>query len=182
MLVAGLGLLGSSAYDLHRHQQADSQVTQQWFQLMHQVASQRNQPQPSSPSPSTYMLYARVSFPAVSLAGVAVAGDANTLHYHDFVFWDKSVPPGGSGNSVWFFHREFGFVNINQLAAGDKIVVQTKNGKTYTYKVTQMVVVQPTTTWPLDPTKVGVITLVTCTPLWVDSERLIIRGTLVPNA
>jgi len=78
----------------------------------------------------------------------------------------------GHSNSAFgeFFHR------LDEVEVGDVIIVEC-DGESYTYVVSERLVVEPEDTWVLDPTPDARITLVTCTGTRLAS-RLIIRGTL----
>ena len=94
--------------------------------------------------------------------------------------------PGQAGNAAIAGHRTtYGapFYNLNELAAGDQIVIQTLSGQcasTCRYQVTQP-------PYPVLPSNVSVIapatgydlTLTTCNPRFSASQRLIVKATLL---
>lgn len=97
---------------------------------------------------------------------------------------DNSVYPGQDGNSVILGHRmkAYGslFNRLNEVAVGNSIVITTVDGTEYTYIVDNVI---PN----LDPAELGnyiqsdsgtgkQITLVTCTPVGVGSQRIIVIG------
>lgn len=94
--------------------------------------------------------------------------------------------PGQPGNSVISGHRTtYGapFHNLDQLAAGDVIEVETAIG-THTYAVREVFVVKPTDIWVTDPLPGAWLTLTTCHPKFSARERLIVQAALIegPNA
>lgn len=89
--------------------------------------------------------------------------------------------PGETGNCCIAGHRNYTwgkfFNRLNEVAKGDKILID-RDGKTYTYTVTETLVVDPEDTWVLNQTQNAEITLVTCTPIRVATHRLIVKGIL----
>lgn len=91
---------------------------------------------------------------------------------------------GEFGNTTIAGHRSYTFGEffnrVDELKWDDKIYIDTAEG-TYEYKVTGSIVVEPSEWWVLDDynEEVGTLTLVTCTPKFVGSHRLIIRSELI---
>lgn len=85
-----------------------------------------------------------------------------------------------SGNFSVVGHRNsaFGefFNRLDEVEVGDVIIVKCA-GESYTYVVSERLVVEPEDTWVLDPTPEASITLVTCTGKRF-ATRLIVRGVL----
>ena len=105
-------------------------------------------------------------------------------HYKD------SAMPGQVGNFAVAGHRKTHgepFRNLDQMQAGDYIVVETAD-TWYTYREdrapfivdpTDLAVVSPVPDQPgVKPTQ-AMITLTTCNPWWASTERMIVTGTLV---
>lgn len=93
--------------------------------------------------------------------------------------------PGQPGNSVLSGHRTtYGapFFDLDQLAAGDEILVETALG-VHTYVVRSSFIVAPTAVEVTDPKRGAWLTLTTCNPKFSARERLIISAELVdgPN-
>lgn len=88
--------------------------------------------------------------------------------------------PGGAGNGAYSGHDDIKgevFKRIGQLKPGEAIELQTKSA-VYTYIVTNQVTVDPSNISVLDPTRQPTVTLISCTPYWVDTLRVVIQGTL----
>lgn len=89
--------------------------------------------------------------------------------------------PGMQGNCAIEGHRNyvFGrfFNRLDEVAVGDVITIETLDN-TYEYKVYEVLVVEPTEVSVLEDTEAYDLTLVTCTPLFIGSHRLIIKATL----
>jgi len=118
--------------------------------------------------------------PKIGLTVAVAEGVENrTLRYAVGHFEGTALPGeignfsvAGHSNSAFgeFFHR------LDEVEVGDVIIVEC-DGESYTYVVSERLVVEPEDTWVLDPTPDARITLVTCTGTRLAS-RLIIRGTL----
>lgn len=93
--------------------------------------------------------------------------------------------PGQPGNAVVSGHRTtYGapFSDLDQLAPGDEILVETALG-THAYVVRESFIVLPTAVEVTDPKRGAWLTLTTCNPKFSARERLIISAELVdgPN-
>lgn len=97
--------------------------------------------------------------------------------------------PGHEGNTAIAGHRTtYGapFGDLDQLAVGDEISVQTPSQGSFTYKVTEQKVVDPSEVSVLDPTPdparpghdLATLTLTTCNPKYSAAQRLIIKAQL----
>ncbi len=92
-----------------------------------------------------------------------------------------SANPGEPRNMVLTAHNDiYGeiFRDIQYLEPGDEIRVQANNGQWYTYVVDNKVIVDPTDVWVLDPGNEPLVTLITCHPYRVDTQRMIVFGKL----
>ncbi len=77
----------------------------------------------------------------------------------------------------WFFNR------LDELVPNDEVIIRDTGGTVYTYKVFDKLIVEPTDLSVLNGSKTdSVLTLITCTPLYVASHRLIIHAVLVEKA
>ncbi len=89
--------------------------------------------------------------------------------------------PGERGNMVLSAHNDiFGelFRDLDQLAPGDEIYVYTAS-REYLYRVTGIMVVEPTEVSVMAPTARPTITLISCYPYLVDTQRIVVTGELV---
>lgn len=119
--------------------------------------------------------------PKINLrVAVAEGTDSQTLKYAVGHFTGTALP-GEKGNFCVAGHRSYTyseyFNRLDELKAGDEIIVRTKKGE-FSYVVNEIKVVEPTEISVLDQTKDATITLVTCTPIRVATHRLIIKGKL----
>lgn len=90
---------------------------------------------------------------------------------------------GQAGNYVLLGHRNYVyghfFRNIDKLQEGDYVIIK-KDAEIYTYVVTESFVVAPEDIWVLKETEEAAITLITCTPIGTYTDRLIVKGVLLP--
>ena len=97
-----------------------------------------------------------------------------------------TAKPGEKGNFAVAGHRTgWGepFADLDALEPGDLVKVEDRSGRAFTYEVRKSALVDPTDTWVLDPDPLGTgertITLTTCDPPGINTQRLIVWGALV---
>lgn len=132
-----------------------------------------------SGSPADYALLTFSAPAAQHYGGVATDGTWDALHNRSMVHYSGTPGPGEQGNSIIAFHREPDYEHIDQLNVGDTITVQDRACHAYTYKVTGRWTLDPSNVSQLAPTTGHDLTLVTCTPFWIDSQRIVWRASLV---
>lgn len=87
--------------------------------------------------------------------------------------------PLGSGNSVLYGHDDIEgsvFARLKDLQSGDEVDVQTATGSPVVYHVTGRTIVPPTAVQILQPTNDVRLTLFTCWPNWVDTQRVVVTA------
>lgn len=132
-------------------------------------------------SPTDYALVTFGSPASEHYAGVATDGTWDSLHDRSMVHYTGTPAPGQAGNAIIAFHREPNFEHIDQLGVGGTITVEDRTCHSYTYVVTQRWVLDPSRVTQLVPTTGHDLTLITCTPFWVDSQRIVWRASLVTS-
>jgi LPXTG-site transpeptidase (sortase) family protein len=88
--------------------------------------------------------------------------------------------PGQLGNGAYAAHDDIMgeiFKRNGELVPGDVIFLYTRH-MAYRYVVTGQETVDPSNVSVLAPTPRSTITLVSCTPYWVDANRLIVKAIL----
>jgi len=135
---------------------------------------------PSCGSGSPASEYALIDFPSLTgIEGVAGNGTWSMLLERSVVHYASTPAPGQPGNGIYALHREPNFEPLGTLGAGDTIILTNRNCQQFTYAITNIWTEYPSQVTQLQPISSGAfITLVTCTPLWVDSQRLVIRAQL----
>jgi sortase A len=164
--------------------------------------SQRKAPVPSSTTPPTQALpqpedspkdpnadvpitqIGEIEIPKIGLVHPVFEGVWLTVINHGPGHWPGSAEPGGYGNTVFAGHRvthTHPFRRINELVAGDDIIVRTDKG-VFTYKVTSSEVVMPKTGISIVDQHPGhVITLFACHPPGSAQYRYVVHGDLVSS-
>ncbi|MCH7479791.1 MAG: sortase [Chloroflexi bacterium] len=131
-----------------------------------------------TPSPEQAV---RIQIPAIGVDHPIVQGDG----------WEQlkkgvgqhlgTANPGQIGNLVLSAHNDiFGeiFRFLDQLSPGDEIVIFT-NIRSYTYVISNTQIVEPTFVQVMDPTSYSAVTLISCYPYLIDTERIVIQANLV---
>lgn len=93
------------------------------------------------------------------------------------------IDPGNIGNYSLAGHRSYTygrmFNRLNEIEKGDIIEI-IHNSKKFVYKVMDTFIVNPQDTWVLNNEEdKKLITLVTCHPIRIANQRLIVKGELV---
>ncbi len=69
------------------------------------------------------------------------------------------------------------FYNLDELVAGDKVVLRDREGRRYEYRVSEVFVAEPTDVWVMGQVRGrDMLTLQTCTPIPTFEHRLIVRA------
>jgi sortase A len=95
-----------------------------------------------------------------------------------------TADPGQKGNLVLSAHNDvFGqlFKDLDQLKEGDRVIVYT-NQHQYVYTITGWEVVSPTQVDVMDNTQASTLTLISCYPYLVDTQRIVVKAVLQNNS
>ena len=87
--------------------------------------------------------------------------------------------PIGSGNAVLYGHDDIEgsvFGRLKDLNAGDEVDVALAASPAVVYHVTNRTIVAPTAVQILQPTNDVRLTLFTCWPNWVDTQRVVVTA------
>lgn len=162
----------------------------------------QTQPTPAPPPPLAVSEYRMVIADVGVYAPVSAYGMTEDLvplvprSGGEVAWYNFSSRPGTGGNAVFAGHVAWSdggvFYNLDQVAAGDQIRLEGQDGTTVVYKVSAVFQVNPKdpdSSKVLLPTDKDVITLITCSGKFketddpilggVYSHRLIVRGDLV---
>ena len=127
---------------------------------------------------------ARIRIPKIDVDKIVVEGVSlsdlkkGPGHYPD------SPLPGQQGNAAIAGHRTtYGapFGRIDELVAGDEIIVETVQGA-FTYRVSEQLIVAPTQVDVLDDKGDNRLTMTACHPKYSARERIIVVAHLAPEA
>jgi sortase A len=97
--------------------------------------------------------------------------------------WPGSAMPGLPGNSVFAGHRVTHtrvFLDIDLLVPGDQIIFHLATG-TFTYEVTEHLIVGPKDVWISNPTPDATVTIFACHPKRSAAKRYVVRGKLISS-
>jgi sortase A len=123
---------------------------------------------------------ARIQIPAIGVDAPVVQGDGWEQLKKGVGQHIGTPNPGENGNIVLSAHNDvFGeiFRDLDLLKEGDKVILYT-NQRTYTYIVRQSQIVEPTQVEVMAPTKEPVVTLISCYPYRIDTQRIVIAAHL----
>jgi LPXTG-site transpeptidase (sortase) family protein len=131
-----------------------------------------------------YLSIPKIGVKNVPIYDRGVDGSGNMLIAKGYAVTHYSLSsPIGSGNSVLYGHDDIEgsvFARLQELKVGDEVDVQTASGSSVTYHVTARTIVPATAVQILQPTNDVRLTLFTCWPTWVDTQRVVV--TAVPNS
>ena len=122
----------------------------------------------------------RITIPAIGVDAPVVEGDDWETLKSGAGHRVGSANPGERGNCVISAHNDiYGeiFRRLPDLTVGDEIVVQTPS-TSYTYVVEQTRIVDPTEVSVLDATSTPVLTLISCYPYRIDTQRIVVVASL----
>lgn len=121
-----------------------------------------------------------ITIPAIGVNAPIVQGDDWEALKRGVGQHLGSANPGERGNLVLSGHNDiYGevFRRLDQLKPGDEIVVFSAN-ETYVYRVTNTMVVAPTFVQVMNPTPGPTITLISCFPYLINTQRIVVQGEL----
>jgi len=123
----------------------------------------------------------RIVIPAIGVDARIVEGDgAEQLEYKKVGHHIGSANPGELGNLVLTGHNDIHgevFRHLKRLQVGDEIIIHTISQQ-YIYSVQDQQIVEPTDVHVMAPTRNPTITLISCYPYLVDTQRIVIIGIL----
>ena len=191
-IVTGVGLVVVPLLGVFQRGQADQSALNSWNSGGKDSIAGAPSLAAGTPVPTTVSCgsssasdFALVTFNAPAsehYAAVATDGTWDALHNRSMVHYTGTPSPGQQGNSIIAFHREPDFEHIDLLKVGDTVTIEDRSCKSYTYQVTGRWVLDPSRVTQLVPTTGHDLTLITCTPFWVDTQRIVWRASLVTSA
>lgn len=186
LIAVGLTLLSVPSVYVHFSNQRASQAADN---LRESITTDWSAPTIEPTPDDTALLF----IPKIDVWGVPIVNGVDESALATGVGrYPSAPPPGQPGNFALAGHRTANgepFARIDQLAAGDFVVVRTRQA-TYRYRLVEDVVVKPDKTWVIgDVTErlglapnSSVISLVTCSPKWSTEKRWVWWGVLVDDA
>lgn len=128
---------------------------------------------------SVYIQLGIIKIPKIGVSEYVLEGTRGELRY-GVGHIESTESIGEAGNCALAGHRNTHFRYLNKLSVGDKIILKAAEN-TYIYEVYESFTVLPEEIWVLDDVdnETYVLTLITCTPYAVSSDRLIVRARLL---
>lgn len=123
----------------------------------------------------------RLRIPALEVDSPVVQGDGWEQLKRGVAQHLGTGDPGQPGNVVLSGHNDiYGevFRHLDQLTAGDEIIVHTQ-AREFTYRVVYSRIVPPTEVGVMDQTREPIVTLISCYPYMVNSDRIVVVAELV---
>jgi len=193
LIGAGLAIFVPPLVGVLQRSHADTQALKKWkdpgaalstqlpkVKTIQQPGSSPVATAPSCGSGSPTSEFALVDFPSLSgIEGVAGNGNWSLLLSRSAVHYSTTPDPGQPGNGIYALHREPNFEPLGTLQTGDTIVITSRACQQFTYVITDVWTEYPSQVTQLQPISHGTwITVITCTPLWIDTQRLVFRAEL----
>lgn len=122
----------------------------------------------------------RIGIPAINVDAPVVQGDDWEALKTGVGLNAESGLPGKPGNVILSGHNDiFGqvFRELDRLKAGDEIMILTEKNA-YTYLVTGTQIVQPSQVEVMRQTEDSTLTLISCYPYLVDTQRIVVSAAL----
>ena len=141
------------------------------------VQSLENIPVP----PASASQYIRIQIPSLNVDAPVVQGDAWEQLKKGVAQHLGTADPGADGNVVLSAHNDvYGelFRYLDRLQPGDQVILYTQQ-KQYIYVVDRTVIVKPTQVEVMAATADPTVTLISCYPYLVDSDRIVVFAKLL---
>ncbi|MBQ6519431.1 MAG: class D sortase [Anaerolineaceae bacterium] len=122
----------------------------------------------------------RIGIPAINVDAPVVQGDDWEALKTGVGLNAESGLPGKPGNVILSGHNDiFGqvFRELDRLKTGDEIMILTEKNA-YTYLVTGTQIVQPSQVEVMRQTEDSTLTLISCYPYLVDTQRIVVSASL----
>jgi LPXTG-site transpeptidase (sortase) family protein len=131
--------------------------------------------------PPTRLVIARLGI-ATPVVPLGIAGGQWQVPAYTAGYLSGGAWPGHAGNAVITGHDDRDgavFRRLSDLHRGDVVRVYA-GARPYRYAVSALRVVPATRTDLVHPTQGAILTLITCTPYLIDTQRLVVRARLLP--
>lgn len=122
----------------------------------------------------------RVQIPAINIDAPIVQGDGWEQLKKGVGQYAGSADPGTDGNVVLSAHNDvYGeiFRYLDKLAPGDQVIISTRQ-RQYVYIVDRTILVEPTAVEVMASTGSPTVTLISCYPYLVDTQRIVVFARL----
>lgn len=107
---------------------------------------------------------ARMAIPDIDEELMVLSGASGRTLAFGPGYLRSSAYPGRQGNTVILGHRDTHFSILNELVYGQTILLETADGVTADYQVTEKLVIDESQTDVLEESNTAMLTLITCYP------------------
>lgn len=122
----------------------------------------------------------RIRIPAIGVDSSVLQGDGWEQLKRGVAQHLGTADPGQDGNVVLSGHNDiYGevFRHLDQLQPGDEVILSTQTQE-FTYRVVHTRLVAPTEVSVMDPTREPIVTLISCYPYMINTERIVVVAEL----
>lgn len=195
LIACGLALTGSAVWTMHSQSSSASAPLVQMLPSTdgggallprkHQNPIRQAPADPVRQTPAAPNdVIATLTIPRLAITGAPIFdrgldSKGSMLIAHGYAVTHYANSAGiGSGNAVLYGHDDIEgsiFARLKDLQPGDEIDVALA-GRVQRYRVSTRVIVAPTAVQILDPTPDVRLTLFTCWPNWVDTQRVVVTA------
>lgn len=158
LVIAGVLSFGHGAYLLAKAELAQILLERAWARTIH--GEQDVKPW----SWADTWPVARIAFPRQKASYIVLAGASGRTMAFGPGHVDGTAAPEAMGNCVISAHRDSQFAVLRDVALGDPVVLQTRDGKSIRYRIVAHRVVNKFDTSALEPSRGRILTLITCYP------------------
>lgn len=123
----------------------------------------------------------RIQISAINVDSVVVEGTDWEQLKKGVGHYLGTANPGERGNMVLAAHNDiYGewFRDLDQLEPGDEVIVNDSSGRRFRYLITGSRIVEPTAVEVMAPTSGPTLTLISCYPYLIDTQRIVVFAEL----
>ncbi|MGB4677563.1 MAG: sortase [Aggregatilineales bacterium] len=123
----------------------------------------------------------RIRIPAIGVDSPVVQGDGWEQLKKGVAQHLGTANPGEAGNVVLSGHNDiYGevFRDLDKLQPGDEVILYTQT-REFVYRVAHTRIVPPTEVSVMDPTREPIVTLISCYPYRINTDRIVVVAELV---
>ena len=158
LAIAGAALFGNGVYIYAKTRVAQVLLARAWSRTL------RGEREVKPWSWADTWPVARIEFPRQRASAIVLAGASGRTMAFGPGHVDGTAMPGQRGNCAISAHRDTQFAVLRDVAAGDPIIVESRDGRTLLYRVRELRIVDHHDTSVLAPTSDATLTLITCYP------------------
>ena len=120
-----------------------------------------------------------ISIPAIGVNEIIREGIHMDVINRGVAHWAGTAQAGGQGNMVLAGHRTTfsrPFHDLDRLERGDRIFVTGLDGQVVLYRVSEILIVDPSAVWVVGITPTPTLTMFACHPKGSAAQRIVVRA------